>query len=161
MIFLSSEANDGLKVDLNALDSIADIKPVTTFTIKNLHNKKIQKRPLMVLMDTGSEKSVIKATHSHHGIVKEGHTMKFRTPSGTFSSKKVTDTEFFLNEFSELRHIRWKFHVLPGEDCKLPYDMIISRDLMRKLKMDVFYSDNVVTWDELRLPMHEVKATGK
>ena len=114
----------------------------------------------MVLVDTGSERSVIKATLSQHGIVKEGHTMKFRTPSGTFSSKKYTDTEFFLNEFSESRHIRWKFHVLP-EDCKLPYDMIIGRDLMRKLKMDVLYSDNVVTWDELRLPMHEVEANGK
>ena len=131
-----------------------------TFTIKNLHNRKIQKRPLMVLMDTGSEKSVIKATHSPHGIVKEGHTMKFHTPSGTFSSKKVTDTESFLNEFSELRHIRWKFHVLP-EDCKLPYDMIIGRDLMRKLKIDILYSNNVVTWDKLTLPMHEVEANGK
>ena len=39
--------------------------------------------------------------------------------------------------------------------------MIIGRDLMRKLKMDVLYSDNVVTWDELRLPMHKVKAKGK
>ena len=95
--FLSSEANDGLKLDLNALDSIVDIKPVTTFTIKNLHTSKIQKKPLLVLIDTGSERSVIKAAHSHHGIVKTGHTMKFRTPSGTFSSKKVTDTEFFLN----------------------------------------------------------------
>ena len=27
--------------------------------------------------------------------------------------------------------------------------------------MDVLYSDNVVTWDELKLPMHEVSATGK
>ena len=51
--FLSSEANDGLSIDLNALDSIVDIKPVTTFTIKNLHNSKIQKKPLMVLIDTG------------------------------------------------------------------------------------------------------------
>ena len=39
--------------------------------------------------------------------------------------------------------------------------MIIGRDLMRKIKMNVLYSDNVVTWDELKLPMHEVSATGK
>ena len=31
---------------------------------------------------------------------------------------------------------------------------------MRELKMDVLYSDNVVIWDELKLPMHEVKANG-
>ena len=47
------------------------------------------------------------------------------------------------------------------ENSKLPYDIIIDRDLMRKLKMDVLCSDNVVTWDELKLPMHEVSATGK
>ena len=75
-------------------------------------------------------------------------------------SKNSTDVEFTLNEFSESRRIQWKFHVLP-DDSKLPYDMIIGRDLMRKLKMDVLYSDNVVTWDELRLPMHEVKDNGE
>ena len=26
--------------------------------------------------------------------------------------------------------------------------------------MDILYSDSVVTWDELRLPMHEVQAKG-
>ena len=59
-------------------------------------------------------------------------------------SKKATELEFTLNEFSESRQVRWKFHVLP-EDSKLPYDMIIGRDLMRKLKMDVSYSENIVT----------------
>ena len=146
--FLSSEANDNSK-SLNALN-VVDIKPVTLFTIKNIHSGKIQKKPLMVLLDTGSERSVIKAAHSQHGNVTKGHTMKFRTPSGTFLSKNATDVEFTLNEFSESRRIRWKFHVLP-EDSKLPYDMIIGRDLMRKLKMDVLYSDNVETWDDLLL----------
>ena len=157
--FLASDANDNFSKSLNALN-IIDIKPVTMFTIKNTHSGKIQKKPLMVLLDTGSERSVIKATHSHHGNVTKGHTMKFRTPSGTFLSKNAVEMEFTLNEFSESRRVRWKFHVLP-ENSKLPYDMIIGRDLMRKLKMDVLYSDNVVTWDELRLPMHEVKANGE
>ena len=75
-------------------------------------------------------------------------------------STKATDMKFSLNEFSESWQVQWKFHVLP-ENSKLPYDMIIGRDLMRKLKMDVLYSDNVVTWDELWLPMHEVKSNGK
>ena len=95
---------------------------------------------------------MIKANHSQHGKVAKGHAMKFRTLSGTFTSMKATNVKFSLNEFSESRQIRWKFHVLP-EDSKLPYDTIIGRDLMRKLKMDVLYSNNV--------PMHEVKSTGK
>ena len=118
----------------------------------------------MVLLDTGSERSVIKATHfQHHGKVMKGLTMKFHTPSGTFMSKKANDIEFSLNELSEPRCIRWKFHVLP-EDSELLYDMIIGRNLMRKLKMDILYSNNVVAWDkELRIPMHKhkVKANGE
>ncbi len=35
--------------------------------------------------------------------------------------------------------------------------MIIGRDLMRELKMDVIYSDNIVTWDVLTLPMQQDK----
>ena len=88
--FLSSDVNDSSKKSLNALN-IVDIKPVTLFTIKNTHSGKIQKKPLMVLLDTGSERSTIKAMHSQHGKVTKGHTMKFRTLSGTFTSTKATD----------------------------------------------------------------------
>jgi hypothetical protein len=73
--FLSAEANDGPCVDLNALDSVVDVKPVTMFSVKNVHTNKILKKPLMVLLDTGSEKSVIKSTHSQHGNVKKGQTI--------------------------------------------------------------------------------------
>ena len=144
---------------MNALN-VVDIKPVTMFHIKNIHSGKIQKKPFKVLLDTGSEKSVIKHIHSHHGKVSKGHAITFRTPSGTFQSKDAVDVDFTLSEFSESRRVRWKFHVLP-ESSRLPYDMIIGRDLMRNLKMDVLYSDSVVTWDELKLPMHKVQANGK
>jgi len=39
--------------------------------------------------------------------------------------------------------------------------MIIGRDLLKKLKMDVLYSDNIVQWDNLKLPMQEVNITEK
>ena len=39
--------------------------------------------------------------------------------------------------------------------------MIIGRDLMKNINMDVLYSDSVVTWKELNLPMHKVQANGK
>ena len=130
---------------MNALNVI-DIKPVTMFHIRNIHSGKIQKKSLKVILDTGSERSVIKHIHSHHGKVSKGHAIKFRTPSGTFTSKDAVDVDFTLSEFSDSRRVRWKFHVLP-ENSRLPYDMIIGRDLMRNLKMYVLYYNNVVTWE--------------
>ena len=41
----------------------------------------------------------------------------------------------------------------------MPYDMIIGRDLMKSLKMDVLYSENVIIWDELRLSMQEINTS--
>ena len=71
---------------------------------------KIQKKPLMVLLDAGSERSVIQPKHSQHGkVLTKRHIMKLCTPSGT----DATDMEFSLNEFSESSQVRCKFHVLP------------------------------------------------
>ena len=39
----------------------------------------------------------------------------------------------------------------------MPYhDMIIGRDLMKSLNMDMLYSEHVIVWDLLRLPMQEI-----
>ena len=65
--------------------------------------------------------------------------------------------QFFLREFSESKQINWTFNILP-ENSTLPYDFIIGRDLMQTLKMDILvYSESKVRWDDLRLPMREVK----
>ena len=88
--------------------------------------------------------------------------MTFRTQSGTFTSNRTSEMRFFLSEFSESRDITWKFHVIPDANNAMPYDMIIGRDLMQSLNMDVLYSENTVVWDDLRLPMQQVnKSTGK
>jgi hypothetical protein len=46
--------------------------------------------------------------------------------------------------------------VLP-ESQPLPYDIIIGRDLMKELNMDVLYSQDVVTWDGIKLPMQKIQ----
>ena len=151
--FLNSDANDNHS-DLNALNAI-DIKPVTLFTTRNSHNNKLKKKAYCVLIDTGSEMSTIRPEIAHHGMVKKAKVIKFRTPNGTFESNRTSAMKFFLSEFSESREISHEFRVIP-EGNKMPYDMIIGRDLLRALKMDVIYSENIIAWDDLRLPMQEV-----
>jgi hypothetical protein len=147
--------------DLTSIDDV-DIKPITLFYIKSRKNKRILKKPLSVLIDTGAKYSVIKPEHAHHGKILRDGIHYFRTQSGTFTTDRKTEMQFFLSEFSESRTINWKFHVIPDKNNAMPYDMIIGRDLLHTLKMDVLYSENVVVWDDLRLPMQEVnKSSGK
>ena len=43
------------------------------------------------------------------------------------------------------------------EKQKLPYDVIIGRDFMKELQMDVLYSEDVLVWDSIRLPMQKIQ----
>ena len=43
------------------------------------------------------------------------------------------------------------------EKLKLLYDAIICRDLMKELQMDVLYSEYVLVWDGIRMPMHKTQ----
>ena len=142
--------------DTTKVDTVSDIKPVTLLLIKNARTNKFKKKELLVLFDTGATKSACKAMHSIHGTIQKSKPVSFSTPGSTFTTNKTTKVVFTLPEFTETRQITGNFHVLP-ENSKLPYDFIIGRDLMRALKIDVLYSEGVVIWDDLRLPMQEVK----
>ena len=48
-----------------------------------------------------------------------------------------------------------KFHVLPGKQ-NIPYDVIIGRNFMKELQMDVLYSLDVVVWGGVTLPMQKI-----
>ncbi len=156
--FYHLHTNDSHHTDLNAVDLI-DIKPVTLIEVVNRKNNRIRAKPYMALLDTGSAKSHVKAELSQFGDVVKDESLTFRTANGKFNSKLRSDMTITLPEFSRARQVSHGFHVLP-ENSKLPYDMIIGRDLMRELKMDVIYSDNIVTWDDLKLPMQQVKQNG-
>ena len=151
----NEDVNDESLTPTN-LDAL-DYKPVSIVHLRNTRNNKIQQKPLMVLFDTGAQKSTVKAKHSHLGKVsKTARPTTFSTPHSKFQTNLMNELQFNMPEFSESKQVQWKFHVLP-ETTSLPYDMIIGRDLMRKLKMDVLYSSEAIVWDGLRLPMQEVK----
>lgn len=135
------------------LDS-CDIKPVSVLFIRQ--NGKVRKKPLSVLFDTGAKYSCVKAESSQWGTIRRRQRTTFATPNGLFTTSKKSEIEFNLTEFSESKVVKWNFHVLP-ESQPLPYDIIIGRDLMKELNMDVLYSQDVVTWDGIKLPMQKIQ----
>ena len=52
------------------LDAL-DYKLVSIVHLRNTRNNKLQQKPLMVLFDTGAQKSTVKAQHSHLGKVRK------------------------------------------------------------------------------------------
>ena len=152
--YLNYVPNVNDSIDLITLDS-QDTKPVTLFKIKKKNGT--FSKPLLVLLDTGAGSTVAKASLSTFGKVSRVSKTSFSTANGRFASDKAVQLDFVLSEFSESRIICPKGIRLLPDACDLPYDLIIGRDLMHELKMDILFSENVVLWDGLRLPMHSTK----
>jgi hypothetical protein len=68
---------------------------------------------------------------------------------------------FFLPEFHENRDIIWDVYVdttstntTSTKDSR--YDMIIGRDFMNSIGLDLKFSNNTMTWDNASVPMRSV-----
>jgi len=56
------------------------------------------------------------------------------------------------------RLIEWNMHVIKSLG---PYDMIISRDILKFLKIDLRFSDEIVEWDGAEMPFKDGDAFTK
>ena len=54
------------------------------------------------------------------------------------STKYESNVHFSLPEFSDKKIVNWKFNIFESED--LGYDMVIGRDIMTKLGMDLSFN---------------------
>ena len=72
--FLATEAAELAINEMNdestTLDAL-DYKPVSIVHLCNARNNKVQQKPLMVLFDTGAQKSTVRARHSTLGKVRK------------------------------------------------------------------------------------------
>jgi hypothetical protein len=82
----------------------------------------------------------------------EGEATTWSTPAGDLSTKESCTAQILLPELQSSRGIEWKFHVAPSLGN---YDMIIGRDMLTDLGIDIRFSDNVISWDGAEMPLKE------
>ena len=64
-----------------------------------------------------------------------------------------------LPEFSDKKNITWHFSVFEGDEVS--YDVVIGRDLMLELKMDISFARKSVSWEGIEIPMRGFKKLKK
>ena len=77
----------------------------------------------------------------------------YTTGNGMLKTKYESKINFSLPEFSDKKIITWTFNVADKES--LGYDMILGRDLLMELKMNVSFNRKIVTWEETEIPMRD------
>jgi len=69
------------------------------------------------------------------------------------STGKIAKAQFIIPELHDNRSIEWTVHLAKDLGA---YDMIIGRDLLSELKIDILFSEQIVTWDGHDMPFKDI-----
>ena len=106
---------------------------------------------LRVLIDTGCSHSIILKKYCRK--LTENKEKEYATGSGTLKTKYESKVYFSLPEFSNQKIINWVFNVTSLED--LGYDVILGRDILLNLNMNISFEKRNIAWEGIEIPMRD------
>ena len=127
-----------------------------TFARVNARNGKFKPITVKALIDSGGSLSMwTKASAAKLRVKTTPTTVVFSTMGGEHHCTEKVKTHLTLPEFHDDRLIEWEFHLADNLGI---YDMIIGRDMMEELGIDVHFSKSEVEWDQATIPMRDPMA---
>ena len=121
------------------------------------HGKEPNPISLKILLDSGASALLIKGQLVEKLTVTSDQTTRWSTAAGPLNTTERCDIQFSLPELSPTRLVKWSVHV--DATNKLPYDMIMGRDALHELGINLNFKEQTVQWDEAEIPMHDVEHT--
>ena len=126
-----------------------DLVPYTTATVNTSLGKP---RPVnvRVLLDSGGSATIMRKSLARKLRVKQDKKTTWQTLAGKVSTANVARVQFKLPEFFDDRAVEYNVHLT--ETLK-NYDMIIGRDLLSELGIDINFSNSTCSWEHSVIPM--------
>ena len=138
----------------NKMAKTKDVRPVTLVT---LNSRKGKPKPvtLTALLDSGGSGCLINAKHVKHLRVRRSQAAEvtWSTPAGNMTTNQTCIAHLRLDEIVPDAVVEWKFHVTEQLGN---YDMIIGRDMLQDLGIDLCFSDNTIRCSGNELPFKPV-----
>ena len=133
------------KKDNRPPKSNIDLAPI--LIVKSMD--KNDKTKYKALCDTGASSTVIGEKLANYGPITITNSPKiFTTAMGNFTNEFSSELTFQLPELSNSLELTWQCDVVK-DLSNTPYDMIIGRDVLKELKIDVLTSDLTVTREHI------------
>ena len=84
--------------------------------------------------------------------------VEWSTVAGKVSTNKKAKIQFSLPELFEAPLIEWRVHLA---DSLGNYDMIIGRDMLSELGIDLHFSTFTCTWEKRTIPIKDIAVTAQ
>ena len=108
------------------------------------------------MLDSGCGATLVNKKFVKNLKIKKDKSTKWTTKAGSFNTSEKCNVTFTLPAFHEHREIHWNCYVDNSESENSRYDMIIGRDLMHEIGLDILFSKSEMIWDNASVPMQSV-----
>jgi hypothetical protein len=133
---------------------VEDLSTVTIGYIKDKHPDRLdENQRFRVLFDSGCGATMINKDFVKHWKKQPVKTIKWSTKAGSFRTKKSCDIEFTLPGFHEHRKIACTAYVDESHHESCNYDMIIGRDIVHSLGINLLFDTAEISWDNAKIHM--------
>jgi Retroviral aspartyl protease len=113
---------------------------------------------IKALLDSGTSESLISKKYVSKLRVKSSKQKGtvWSTPGGDLHTNSQVKGQFTIPELQDKKLIEWDLHMADNMGV---YDMIIGRDILSFLKINILFSDQLVVWKGSKMPFKPVKAS--
>ena len=126
---------------------------VTTQSGKKKNKQKT--KMARILLDSGSSGCLVSAKIAKRLETTRTKSSTWATKNGTFKTNKVAMVPFCLFELHPNKDITWEMHVDETQHLSEKYDMIIGRDLMLSLGLNLLFGSKEIAWEGATAPMRD------
>jgi len=133
------------------------VEDLSTITIGYIMNKRPdrigEKQRLRVLFDTGCGATLINKKFVRQWKKTKHKSTKWSTKAGSFKTRRKCEIAFTLPAFHANRTITCNAYVDESHFESSNYDIIIGRDLMHSLGINLLFDTAEVSWDNAKVKM--------
>ena len=113
-------------------------------------------KPIKILCDSGGSATILKSSFAKKLRKKKAKSIKWSTLAGTVTTSQKAQVQFILPELNESKSITHSIHFM---DQPMNYDMIMGRDLLQELGININFKNMTLEWDNNIIEMKSTEAT--